>query len=172
MDQETASVLSLLSAESGLYAAVKTGFRRAGNPERGTGLGDRTWAELKSGCLSNDVLGQQQRIGQGEARRHAEFVETGGIIQGRQVRHEEGRHEREPSRLNDETAAEPTIEQLMNIIGYEFVRTTGIGRVGVSIGENMMAFQISVPAVGHGRWTGGISVPVTNSMKCGLCKRA
>ena len=34
-----------------------------------------------------------------------ESVDTGGI-QGRQVRHEEGRHEREPSGLNDETAAE------------------------------------------------------------------
>ena len=58
----------------------------------------------------------------------------------------------------------PNIEQLMNIIGYESTRTGG--RVEVSVDENMTAFQISVLAVGHVRWTGGISVPVTNSMKC------
>ena len=30
----------------------------------------------------------------------------------------------------------------------------------------MVAFQISVPAVGYVRWTGDISVPAPNSMKC------
>ena len=78
--------------------------RRAWDPERGKGLGDIVWAESTPGCLSNDVFGQPQRIGQSEAR-HAESVNTRGI-QIRQVRHEEGRHEREPSGLNDETAAE------------------------------------------------------------------
>ena len=78
---------------------------RARDPERGKGLGDIMWAESTSGCLSNDVLRQSQWIGQGEARRHAESVETGGI-QVRQVRSTEGRHEREPSRLDDETSAE------------------------------------------------------------------
>ena len=34
----------------------------------------------------------------------------------------------------------------------------------MSLGENMMAFQISVLAVGCVRRIGGISVPVTNSM--------
>ena len=50
------------------------------------------------------MIGQPLRIRQSEARRHAESVDTGSI-QVRQVRHEEGRHEREPSRLDDETAA-------------------------------------------------------------------
>ena len=39
------------------------------------------------------------------------------------------------------------------------------GRVEVSVGENMTAFQISVLAVGYVRWTGGNSVPATISMK-------
>ena len=50
-------------------------------------------AESTSGCLSDDVPGQQQRIGQGETRRHAKLVDTGDI----QVR---------KSRLGDETSAE------------------------------------------------------------------
>ena len=54
------------------------------------------------------ACGQPQGIGHGETRRHAESVDTGGI-QVRQVRHEEGRHER--------------IEQLMSIVGCEFMRT-------------------------------------------------
>ena len=61
------------------------------------------WAESAPGCLSNNVLGQPQRSGQGEARRRAESVDTGGI-QIWLVHHEESRHEREPSRLDDETA--------------------------------------------------------------------
>ena len=64
------------------------------------------WAEPTLGRLGNDGLGQSQETGQSESRRHAESVDIGGI-QVRQVRHEEGRHEREPSsRFNDETAAE------------------------------------------------------------------
>ena len=98
-------VVSLSSAESELYAAVKTRIRRAWGPERGKGPGHILQTELTLGRLGNDGLGQSQRAGQSEARRHAESVDAGGI-QVRQVRHEEGRHEREPSRFNDETAAE------------------------------------------------------------------
>ena len=68
-----------------------------------TRLGNVVWAESAPGCLSNNVLGQPQRSGQGEARRRAESVDTGGI-QIWPVHHEESRHEREPSRLDDETA--------------------------------------------------------------------
>ena len=35
-------------------------IRRAGDPERGKGLGDSMCAESTSGCLSDDVLGQPQ----------------------------------------------------------------------------------------------------------------
>ena len=52
-----------------------------------------------------------------------------------------------PADLMTKPKPKPKIEQLRNIMGYEFTRTGG-GRVEVSIGENMMAFQISVPAVG------------------------
>ena len=91
-------VVSLSTAESELYAAVKTASE---------GLGIHSVAKdlVKSSGLSNDVLGQPQRTGQGEARRHAVYMDTGGI-QVRKVRHEESRHECEPSRPNHETAAE------------------------------------------------------------------
>ena len=95
-------VVSLSSAESELYAAVKTASEGLG---RGKGLGDIVWTESTSGRLSNDVLIQPQRTGKSEARRHAESV-VKGSIQDRQVRHEEGRYEREPSRPNEETTAE------------------------------------------------------------------
>ena len=60
-------------------------------------------AESALGCFSNDVLGQPQGCGQGETRRHA--VDTGGFPV-RPIRHEEGRHERESSRLDGEAATE------------------------------------------------------------------
>ena len=126
------------------------------------------WAEPASGCLSDDVPGQSQRIGQGDARRHAESVDTGGI-QVRQVRHEEGRHEREPSLYNDETDAE-----IDNSAAHEHdglrVHENRDKRVEVSIGENMMALQIAVLAVECVRWIGGVRVPATNSLKCKFCK--
>ena len=65
------------------------------------------------------MLGQPQGTGQSEARRHVESEDTGSFQVG-PVRHEEGRHEREPSQLDDE-AARPKIEQLMSIMGYEFL---------------------------------------------------
>ena len=63
------------------------------------------WAEPTSGCLSDDVPGQPQRNGQGETRRHAKLMDTGGI-RVENVRHEESLHEREPRRLDDEADAE------------------------------------------------------------------
>ena len=55
-------VVSLSTAESELYAAVKTASEGLGI-QRGNGLGDSMWAEPTSGCLSDDVPGQSQRIG-------------------------------------------------------------------------------------------------------------
>ena len=113
-------------------------------------------------CLVN-------RRGLGEARRHAECVGTGGI-QFRQVRHEEGRLERERRRLDGETSAE--IENRAaheHFMGYEFMRTE-TKSVEVPTGENMMVLQIAAFAVGHLRWMGGIRVPVMNSMDYVFCK--
>ena len=73
-------VVSLSSAESELYAGSQHCIRRAWGPERGKGLGDIVWSESAPGCFSNNVLGQQQRTGQNEARRHAESVDTSGIL--------------------------------------------------------------------------------------------
>ena len=43
-----------------------------------------------------------------------------------QVRHEEGRHEREPTRL--QPLPKPQIEQLMKIMGWEFMTTGEISQ--------------------------------------------
>ena len=51
-------------------------------------------------CLVN-----RSGLGLGEARRHADSVDTRSI-QVKQVRHEESRRERDSRRLNDETDAE------------------------------------------------------------------
>ena len=87
-------VVALSSAESELYAAVKTARK---------GLGNIVRAESAPGCLSDNVPGQPQRSGQSEARRHAESVDTGGFQFG-PVHHEESWHERESRQPCDETA--------------------------------------------------------------------
>ena len=46
--------------------------------------------------MASGVLGQQQTIGQGEACRQVELVDTGSF-QVRLFRHEDSRHEHEPS---------------------------------------------------------------------------
>ena len=61
--------------------------------------------------------------------------------------------------------SKPKFEQLMSVMGYEFM-ITGEDASKWSIGENTMAFQTSVLAVGYVPWTGGISVPATNSTEC------
>ena len=104
MDQETASGVAVHRRQRAVRSSHNS-IRRAGDPERGTGLGESMRAEPTPGCLGDGVPGQPQRIGQGEARRHAESMDTGGI-QVRQVRHGESRDERGPCWLGDETAAE------------------------------------------------------------------
>ena len=59
------------------------------------------WVEFTSGCHSDDVPGQQQRVAQSKTRRHAEPVDTRGV-QVKKVRHEESGCERERHRLDDE----------------------------------------------------------------------
>ena len=68
-----------------------------------------------------------------------------------QVRHEDGRHEREPSRLDDETNAETEHRELRSIIHGLRVHENRDKRVEVSIGENMRTFQIAVLDVGYVR---------------------
>ena len=97
-------VVSLSTAESELFAAAKTASEGLGIQSVAKVLADSLWAEPTSGCLSDGVLGQSQRIGQGETRGHAKPVDTGGI-QFEKIRHEECRHEREPRRLDDEADA-------------------------------------------------------------------
>ena len=78
------------------------------------------WAEPTSGCLSDDVPGQPQRNGQGETRRHAKLMDTGGI-RVENVRHEESLHEREPRRLDDEADAEIGNRGAYEFYGLRFV---------------------------------------------------
>ena len=145
-------VVSLSSAESDLYAAVKNCIRRLGIH------GDVVWTESTSGRLSNDVLGPQ-RTGQGETRHPSQVGSS-----------RRSRHERENSRRTDETNAE-----IENRAAHEHhgsrVRENQDKRVEVSIDEKMMTFQITVFAVRCVRWIGGIRAPVTNSLKCEFCKR-
>ena len=96
-------VVPLSSAASELYAAVKTASEGLGIQQHHEGHGNIVRIESVLGCLSNNVPGQPQRPGQGKARRYAESVDTGGF-QIWPVHHEEVRHEREPSRLDDEAA--------------------------------------------------------------------
>ena len=85
-------VVSLSSAESELYAAVKTASEGPGIQSITKDMGIFVRVESALGCFSNTVPGQPQRFGQGKA----EPVDTGGF-QSRAIRHEERRHEREPS---------------------------------------------------------------------------
>ena len=56
------------------------------------------------------------------------------------------------------------IEQLMNIMGYEFIRTE-TKSVEVSIGENMTVLQIAALAVRYVKCIGGVRVPLPNSFR-------
>ena len=67
-------VVSLSTAESELYSAVKTG-----NSELGEGPGDRMQTESAPGCVSNNVPGQPQGFGQDETRERATLVDTRGV---------------------------------------------------------------------------------------------
>ena len=98
-------VVPLSSTEKSAVRRFQGSIRRARDPECGKGLGDIVWAESTPGRLSNNVPAQSQRAGQSEAIRHAELVDTGGFQVGL-IHHEEGRHERESSRLDDEAATE------------------------------------------------------------------
>ena len=105
MDQEAASGVTVHRRER-VVRRSQNRIRRVGDPGRGEGPGDSMWAELTAGCLSDDVLGQSQRIGQGESRRHAKTCGYRRHPSQKKIRHEEGRHEREPRRLDDEADAE------------------------------------------------------------------
>ena len=110
-------MVSLSTAESEPYAAVKAARER----ERGKRPRDCARAYPALGCFGDNGPGQPQRNGQGERRRHAELVDTGGIQVG-QVRQEESRYERESADLMTKPLPGPNIEQLMRIMGYKFMR--------------------------------------------------
>ena len=94
-------VVSLSSADSELYAAVKTASEGLGIQIVAKDLGISCGLNLHLDSSATMCL--VKRRGLGKARRYAESVDTGGF-QIRPVRHEESRHERETSRLDDKTA--------------------------------------------------------------------
>ena len=97
-------VVSLFSVEIELYAAVKAASEGLGVQSVAKDLGISCRPNLHLDAPATMCL--VSRRGLGKAKHvDAESVDTRGI-QVRQVRHEEVRREREPSRLNDETAAE------------------------------------------------------------------
>ena len=112
-----------LPPRAGLYAAVRTAPERSLDPECGKELGDTVWAESTSGCLSDDVPGQPQRIGQGETRRHSKPKDTGGHpSQKRFVTRKVGTSVN-PADFMPKPTPRPQIEQLMKIMCFEFMRT-------------------------------------------------
>ena len=88
-------VVSLSSAESELHAAAKAASQ---------GLGIQSVAkDMGIECKLTQHLpqfGQPQETGESETRRCAVPVDRGGF-QVREICHKEGRHEREPRRLDD-----------------------------------------------------------------------
>ena len=95
MDQEAASGVSVHRRGRAVRRSQNTDHKSWGSR-----AWQRTWGiacgvEPASGCLSDDVPGQPQMIGQGETRRHAKPVDTGGL-QVRKVRHEEGGYDFDP----------------------------------------------------------------------------
>ena len=97
-------VVSLSTAESELYAPVKTRVRGIGNPERGEGLGH---------CMC-----QVNR--RNWARQNAPTCRTCGYTKppSQKIRHEEGGYERETRRLDDETRALNSWGSIWSVKGY------------------------------------------------------
>ena len=107
MDQETKKqqVVSLSSAKSELYAAVMTAPEGLGIQSVANDLGISCGLNLYLETPATVCLVNRGGLDKSKARRYAEPVDPGGF-QVRPVRHEESRHEREASRLDDETCAE------------------------------------------------------------------
>ena len=72
-------VVSLSTAESELYAAVKTASEGLGIQSLAKDLGIVCKLNLHLGCVSNNVAGQPQEFGQGEARERATPVDTRSV---------------------------------------------------------------------------------------------
>ena len=98
-------VVSLSSAESELYAAVKAASEGLGIQSVAKDLGISCGLNLHLDAPATVCLVNRRGLGKAKARRHAEPVDTGDFQVG-PVHHEEGRHERESSRLDDEAATE------------------------------------------------------------------
>ena len=83
MDQEAASRVAVFRRQSELYdRSQSTASGQGVWIESALGASQRIWARsehvdmnLHTGCLSNNLLGQQQRSGQGKACRYAESVD-------------------------------------------------------------------------------------------------
>ena len=113
MDQE-ASGVTVHRQERALRRSQNR-IRRAGDPERGKGLGDSMRADPTSGCFSDDVLCHSQGTDQGETRRHAKLVDTNSK---RIVAKKVGTSVNPADFM---TKPRPKIEPLVNTMGYEFV---------------------------------------------------
>ena len=81
-------VVSLSTADGELHAAAKAASEGLGILCVASDLGIVCGLTLPLGASATLGLVNTRRFGQGEARRHAELVDTGGIQVGR-VRHEE-----------------------------------------------------------------------------------
>ena len=149
---EKHQVVSLSPAESELHAAFNTASEGLGIQSVANDLGKTCGLNLRLDASATMCL--VNRRGLGKAK-HVDMqsVDTGGI-QVRQVRHKAGRHEREPSRLNHETAAETENRAAHFCHGLRVHDNRG-GRVEVTIGENMMCIRRSRNQQRQGEGVGG-----------------
>ena len=72
-------MVSLSTAESELYAAVKTASGGLGIQSLANDLGMVCKLNFALGCVSNDVPGEPQEMGQSETRERATLVDTRGV---------------------------------------------------------------------------------------------
>ena len=105
-------VVSLSTAESKLYAAVKTASEGLGVQSVAKDLEIACGLNLHMDASVTVCLVNRGGLGKVETRRHAQPVYTGGI-RVRKARH--------PADLMTKPLPIPKIEQLRNIMGYELV---------------------------------------------------
>ena len=116
-------VVPLSSAESEQYAAVKTASEGLGIQSLATDLGISCGLNLHLDCLSDDVLGQPQRTG---AKRSTSTCRICGykrlLGSGRFTTRKVGTSVN-PANLMTKPLPKRKIEQLMNLMSYEFMET-------------------------------------------------
>ena len=120
LDQEAAGRIAVFCRERAVCRSQDR-VRGAGHPEHCKGHGNIVWIESAPGSLSNNVPCQPERPGEGKARRYMQnlWIQEASEA-GRFVTEEVGTNVN-PADLMTKPLAKPMIEQLMGIMGDEFL---------------------------------------------------